>query len=74
MPLFQRSVLKKYLNDVNKAQLQTSWQLFQQHFFDPAIQQNIRDSKEEEYQEGFVRDLFIKVLSYTLNPQPDFHL
>ncbi len=73
MPLFQRSVLKKYLNDVNKAQLQTSWQLFQQHFFDPAIQQNIRDSKEEEYQEGFVRDLFVKVLSYTLNPQPDYN-
>ncbi len=73
MPLFQRSVLKKYLSDINKAQLQSSWQLFQQHFFNPSIQQNIRDSKEEEYQEGFVRDLFVKVLGYTLNPQPDYN-
>ena len=73
MPLFQRSVLKKYLSDINKAQLQTSWQLFQQHFFNSAIQQNIRDSKEEEYQEGFVRDLFVNVLGYTLNPQPYYN-
>ncbi len=72
MPLFQQSVLKKYIGDLDKQQLQTAWQLFQQHFLHTAIQQNIRNSKEEEYQEGFVRDLFVNVLGYTLNPQPDF--
>ena len=71
MPLFQQSVLKKYLSDLNKAQLQNAWDLFQLHFFNADIQQNIRNSKEEEYQEGFVRDLFVNVLGYTLNPQPD---
>jgi hypothetical protein len=73
MPLFQQSVLKKYINDLNKPQLQSVWQLFQEHFFNPVIQQNIRDSKEEEYQEGFVRDLFVNILGYTLNPQPDYN-
>ena len=53
MPLFQQSVLKKYISDINKPQLQAAWQLFREHFFNPVIQQNIRDSKEEEYQEGF---------------------
>jgi hypothetical protein len=44
---------------------------FSQHFFNPEIQQNIRNSKEEEYQDGFLRDLFVTVLvGYTLNPQP----
>ncbi len=73
MPLFQQSVLKKFISDLNKTQLQNAWQLFQNHFFNPVIQQNIRNSKEEEYQEGFVRDLFVNVLGYTLNPQPDYN-
>ena len=54
MSLFQQSVLKKYLGDLDKVKLQTAWQLFEQHFFNAAIQQNIRDAKEEEYQEGLV--------------------
>jgi hypothetical protein len=73
MALFQQSVLKKYISDINKAQLQNAWQLFQQHFFNPDIQQNIRNSKEEEYQKGFVRDLFVNVSGYTLNPQPNYN-
>ena len=73
MPLFQQSVLKKYLSDLDKTQLQNAWQLFRQHFFNAYIQQNIRNSKEEEYQEGFVRDLFVNILGYTLNPQPGYN-
>jgi type I restriction-modification system DNA methylase subunit/REP element-mobilizing transposase RayT len=73
MPLFQISVLKKYISDINQTQLQNVWRLSQQHFFNTAIQQNIRNAKEEEYQEGFVRDLFVNVLGYTLNPQPDYN-
>lgn len=74
MPLFQQSVVKKYLNDLDKAALQNAWQLFQQHFHHAAIQQNILDAKEEEYQEGFVRDLFVNILGFTLKPQPGFNL
>ncbi len=73
MPLFQQSVLKKYISDIDQTHLQNAWQLFQQHFFNSDIQENIRNSKEEEYQEGFVRDLFVNVLGYTLNPQPGYN-
>jgi len=74
MPLFQQSVLKKYVSNLDKGSVQHAWMLFQNHFFNAEIQQNIRNSKEEEYQEGFVRDLFVNVLGYTLNPQPSYNL
>lgn len=74
MGLFQKSVLKKYLNDINKSLLETAWQQYQLHFHNTAKQQNIRNSKEEQYQEGFLRELFCDVLGYTLNPQPNFNL
>jgi type I restriction-modification system DNA methylase subunit len=74
MALFQKSVLKKYLGDINKELLQTSWQQFQLHFHNAAKQQNIRNANEVQYQEGFLRELFTDVLGYTLNPQPNFNL
>ena len=73
MPLFQQSVVNKYVNDVDKTELQIACQAFIAHFHNPAMQENIRNLKEEEYQEGFVRDLFVKVLGYTLNPQPGYN-
>jgi type I restriction-modification system DNA methylase subunit len=35
---------------------------------------NIKSSKEEQYQYGFLDDLFVKVLGYTLNPTPNYNL
>ncbi|MDX2045854.1 MAG: N-6 DNA methylase [Chitinophagaceae bacterium] len=74
MALFQKSVLRKFLNDLDKTQLQQAWQLFKNHFHNPEVQRHIWDSKEEEYQEGFVRDLFVNILGYTLKPQPNYNL
>ena len=74
MALFQQSVLKKYINDLNNETLQAAWLMFQSHFHNRAIQQNILNAKEEEYQEGFVRDLFVNVLGFTLKPQPGYNL
>jgi hypothetical protein len=74
MSLFQQSVLKKYIADLNKEELAASWQLFKTHFHDPHIQQNIRLAKEEQYQEGFLRELFVSILGYTLNPQANYNL
>ena len=73
MALFQKSVLKHYLNNLDKDNLLQKWEIFKAHFHNPEIQQNILDAKEEEYQEGFVRDLFVNVLGYTLNPQPNYN-
>lgn len=73
MGLFQKSVIKKYLLGLDQNSLKTAWNKYIAHFHNPIIQEHIRNSKEEEYQEGFVRDLFVNVLGYTLKPQPDFN-
>ena len=62
MPLFQKSVLKKYISEIDKESLRISWEKFQSNFHDAEKQHNIQNSKEEQYQEGFLRDLFVDVL------------
>lgn len=74
MPLFQNSVLKKYLKTLNPERVGEAYQHYAQHFHNAAIQENIRSAKEEQYQGEFLIDLFVKVLGYTKNPQPDFNL
>jgi type I restriction-modification system DNA methylase subunit len=51
-----------------------AWEIYKAYFLNPAIQENIRASKEEQFQEGFLRELFVKVFGYTLNPTPDYNL
>ncbi len=74
MPIFQQSVLRKYANELDKVKLSAAWKTFQLHFHHPAMQAHILELKEEQYQEGFLRDLFVSVFGYTLNPQPGFNL
>ncbi len=74
MPLFQKSVITKYLKTQDKTILTKKWTDFKNHFHNPTIQENIRNSKEEQYQEGFLRDLFVKILGYSLNPDSNFNL
>ncbi len=74
MPLFQNTVVTKYLKSQDSVVLNEKWDLYQAHFLNPVIQENIRNSKEEQYQEGFLRDLFVKILGYTLNPAHNFNL
>lgn len=72
--LFQKTIIKKYMNTLPKEQTDAPWQQYQSYFLNEAIQQNILQSKEEQFQEGFLRELFVKVLGYTLNPSPDYNL
>jgi len=58
MSLFQNNVVKKYTNTLDKKILEQKWHLFTTIFHDIAKQENIRNSKEEQYQEGFLRDFF----------------
>ncbi|MDT0294091.1 Eco57I restriction-modification methylase domain-containing protein [Mesonia ostreae] len=74
MSLFQDTVVKKYLQALDQATIEAKWEQFNAYFKNPEIQTNIRNSKEEQFQEGFLRELFVKVLGYTLNPNPDFNL
>ena len=72
--MFQNTVVSKYLLAQNKETLSKQWERYQNYFHNPSIQENIRNSKEEQFQEGFLRELFVKILGYTLNPNPDFNL
>lgn len=74
MAIFQNTVVNKYLNNQNEQVISEKWDIYKTHFFDPVVQENIRDSKEEEYQEGFMRDLFVNVLGYTLKPKDNYNL
>lgn len=74
MPLFQSTVIQKYFNAQDKVLLNEKWIAYQAHFHNSSIQENIRNAKEEQYQEGFLRDLFVNILGYTLNPANDFNL
>ena len=74
MSLFQKSVVQKYLNDLDPELISSKYAQFQNYFGNPVRQENIRSSKEEQFQEGFLRELFVKILGYTLNPEPDFNL
>lgn len=72
--LFQKTIVKKFLAMLSEEQTLEAWQKYQSYFLDKNIQANIRQSKEEQFQEGFLRELFVKVLGYTLNPSPDYNL
>jgi len=74
MALYQASVLNKYLKQLDKAAVDKAYKAYTKYFLHPTIQENIRNSKEEQFQEGFLRELFVKILGYTLNPTPNFNL
>lgn len=74
MSYFQSTVLEKYLAAQHAEEIAEKFQQFQRQFQTPEKQDNIRRSKEEQYQEGFLRDLFVGVLDYTLNPEPNYNL
>jgi len=74
MPLYQSSVLKKFQAAQDEAQITEAFEKYSAYFLVPSIQENIRNAKEEQFQEGFLRELFVNILGYTINPNPDYNL
>lgn len=74
MSLFQNTVVKKYSNTLNNQKLDEKWQLYSTIFHNSTKQQNIRNSKEEQYQSTFLNDLFVQVLGYTQHPNTNYNL
>lgn len=74
MPLFQSSVLKKHLSTQDHATMHAAFGAYLSYFHDPMRRENIRASKEEQFQEGFLRELFVNILGYTINPDPNYNL
>lgn len=74
MPLFQPSVLKRYLANQDESKMRSAYKGFETYFGNRDIQANLRKAKEEQFQEGFLRELFVNVLGYTINPNPSYNL
>jgi len=49
MALFQTSVLNNYVKLQNEEIVSKAYKKFTKHFYNPTIQENIKNSKEEEY-------------------------
>lgn len=65
MPLFQNSVVSKYLKNQNSTLLLQKWEAYKNHFLNLKVQEDIKSLKEEQYQGEFLEDLFVKILGYT---------
>jgi hypothetical protein len=52
---------------MDAAQIGQKYKQLHDYFGNLVIQDNIRNAKEEQFQEGFLRKLFVSVLGYTLN-------
>ena len=74
MSLFQRAVITNFSSTTDKQKLDSLYARYCSIFGSEQKQNNIRAAKEEQYQEGFLRDLFVDVMGYTINPNPDWNL
>ena len=73
MPIFQKSVIKKHLKNLDQEKVEKAFQTFRLNYNSAKIEQ-IKTLKEEEYQDGFLREIFVDVLGYTLRPDENFNL
>lgn len=73
MSIFQKSVINKYLANVDKNNIQKAYETFKARYTSVRIEE-IKRMKEEEYQDGFLRELFADSLGYTIKPSDNYNL
>jgi type I restriction-modification system DNA methylase subunit len=74
MAIFQKSVLNKFIKSQDSSKIDTAYQKFSEIFLQADRQAEIRSMKEEEYQDGFLDDLFVNVLGYVKRPNTGYNL
>ncbi|MDP8202889.1 MAG: Eco57I restriction-modification methylase domain-containing protein [Candidatus Tenebribacter burtonii] len=74
MSLFQKIVVKKYLKNLSSDLIDENYKKYTKYFNNFSRTERIRTLKEEQYQEGFLRELFVDCLNYTINPNENFNL
>ncbi len=73
MSIFQQSVINKHLRNLDKDKVEKAYKKFRENYSPQRITK-IKELKEEEYQDGFLRDIFVDVLGYTLKPNENYNL
>ncbi|MBD3338067.1 MAG: N-6 DNA methylase [Candidatus Lokiarchaeota archaeon] len=74
MEIFQKSVIQKYLQNLDETKVNNAYQKYLKFYGNKARIQNITLLKEENYQEGFLREIFVHVLGYTITPDENYNL
>jgi len=74
MSLFQKSVINKYLKNLDKDKVNNAFDNFKKFYGNKLRLHNIMQLKEENYQEGFLREIFVETLGYTINPDENYNL
>jgi len=74
LSLFQKVIVKKYLKNLPTDLIEENYKKYTKYFNDFSRTERIRTLKEEQYQEGFLRELFVDCLNYTINPNENFNL
>jgi type I restriction-modification system DNA methylase subunit len=73
MPLFQESIVKKHLSKIDESVIESAY-LEYKRVYSPEKIKNIRVAKEEQYQEGFIKDVFGAVLGYSVYPEHPYNI
>jgi hypothetical protein len=66
MSLFQESIIRKHLGYLDQEVVEQAYLRFKEVYSANKIT-NIKVAKEEQYQEGFIKDIFGAVLGYSVN-------
>jgi len=74
MSIFQKSVVNKYLKNLDESKVRQAFERFNTFYGNKLRLHNIVQLKEENYQEGFLREIFVNVLGYKISPDIDFNL
>jgi len=74
LSLFQKVIVKKYLKNLPSDLIEENYKKYTKYFNDFDRAQRIKALNEEQYQEGFLRELFVECLNYTINPDANFNL
>jgi type I restriction-modification system DNA methylase subunit len=73
MALFQEAVVRKHLLNIDEQALEIAYDEYKR-VYSPAKIKNIRVAKEEQYQEGFIKEIFGSVLGYSVYPDSPFNI
>ncbi len=69
--MFNKKILNKYLSNLDEIEVSQAFSNLGD--FKSSIK-NIKEAKEEQYQAGFLNDLFVKALGYVLFPKENYDL
>jgi len=74
MSIFQKSIVNKYIKNLDNEIIAQAFKRFKSFYGNKLRLMNIVTLKEENYQEGFLREIFVNVLGYTINPDLEYNI